>query len=111
MNEVEKTYSNAGLSNMWVERYSDGYYEHERYYNSYKEMINNMMKVNDWTLSEAQEVAKRECKKEHPLFTAERQIAIIKWLLKNYDIGFSQLGQRIDTSLDGTNCISGLGSG
>ena len=44
-------------------------------------------------------------------FTAEKQLKIIKWLLKSYDIGFSQLGQRIDTSLDGVNCISGLGSG
>lgn len=47
----------------------------------------------------------------HPPFTAEKQLNIIKWLLKNYDIGFSQLGERIDTSLDGVNCISGLGSG
>lgn len=80
MNEVEKMYSNVGLSNMWVERYNDGYYEHERYYNSYKEMINNMMKANDWTLTEAQEVAKRECKKEHPPFTAKKQLELIKWL-------------------------------
>ena len=110
MNEVEKMYENAGLSNMWVERYNDGYYEHERYYNSYKEMINNMMKANDWTLSEAREIAKRECRKEYPPFTAEKQLNIIKWLLKSYDIDFSQLGQRIDTSLDGINCISGSGS-
>lgn len=48
---------------------------------------------------------------EYPPFTAEKQIAIIKWLLESYDIGLSQLGQRIDTSLDGANCISGLGSG
>ena len=91
MNEVEKMYENAGLSNMWVERYNDGYYEHERYYNSYKEMINNMMKVNDWTLTEAQEVAKRECKKEHPPFTAEKQLEIIKLLCtKRYiDIRFT----------------------
>lgn len=47
----------------------------------------------------------------YPPFTAEKQISIIKWLLESYDIGFSQLGQRIDTSLDGANCISGLGSG
>lgn len=46
-----------------------------------------------------------------PPFTAEKQLNIIKWLLKSYDIGLSQLGERIDTSLDGINCISGLGSG
>lgn len=80
MSEITKLYENAGLSNMWVERYNDGYYEHERYYNSYKEMINNMMKANDWTLTEAQEVAKRECKKEHPPFTAEKQIELIKFI-------------------------------
>ena len=91
MNEVEKMYENVGLSNMWVERYNDGYYEHERYYNSYKEMINNMMKANDWTLTEAQEVAKRECKKEHPPFTAEKQLRLIEFMLKKYGeetIGF-----------------------
>lgn len=81
MSEITKLYENAGLSNMWVERYNDGYYEHERYYNSYKEMINNMMKANDWTLTEAQEVAKRECKKEHPPFTAEKQLKIVKMIL------------------------------
>lgn len=82
MSEITKLYENAGLSNMWVERYNDGYYEHERYYNSYKEMINNMMKANDWTLTEAQEVAKRECRKEHPPFTAEKQISILNFCLK-----------------------------
>ena len=46
MSEITKLYENAGLSNMWVARYNDGYYEHERYYNSYKEMILNMMKAN-----------------------------------------------------------------
>ena len=81
MSEITKLYENAGLSNMWVERYNDGYYEHERYYNSYKEMINNMMKANDWTLTEVQEVAKRECKKEHPHFTAEKQLEIVKQIL------------------------------
>lgn len=93
MNEVEKMYKNAGLSNMWVERYNDGYYEHERYYNSYKEMINNMMKANDWTLTEAQEVAKRECKKEHPPFTAEKQLAIVKFLL-NKSVYYDTDGDR-----------------
>lgn len=90
MSEITKLYENAGLSNMWVERYNDGYYEHERYYNSYKEMINNMMKANDWTLTEAQEVAKRECRKELPPFTAEKQIELIKWIFKSdYYITYS----------------------
>ena len=83
MSEIEKMYENAGLSNMWVARYNDGYYEHERYYNSYKEMIRNMMKANDWTLTEAQEVAKRECKKEHPPFTAEKQLKILCFIVNN----------------------------
>lgn len=86
MSEITKLYENAGLSNMWVQRYNDGYYEHERHYNSYKEMINNMMKANDWTLTEAQEVAKRECKKELPPFTAEKQIELIKWLSSKYGL-------------------------
>lgn len=90
MSEIEKMYRNVGLFNMWVERYNDGYYEHERYYNSYKEMINNMMKANGWTLSEAQEVAKRECRKEHPSFTAEQQIVLLQTLIfsnKAFSIG------------------------
>lgn len=81
MSEIEKMYKNAGLSNMWVERYNDGYYEHENYYDSYKEMINNMMKVNNWTLAEAQETAKRECSKEFPPFTAEKQIELYCFIL------------------------------
>lgn len=80
MSEIAKLYKNAGLSNMWVERYNDGYYEHENYYDSYKEMINNMMKANDWTLTEAQETAKREYSKELPPFTAEKQINLILFL-------------------------------
>ena len=83
MSEITKLYENAGLSNMWVQRYNDGYYEHERYYNSYKEMISRMMKINDWTLTEAQETAKKECKKEHRPFTAEKQIDLIKWLVRH----------------------------
>lgn len=83
MSEITKLYENAGLSNMWVARYNDGYYEHERHYNSYKEMINNMMKANDWTLTEAQEVAKRECKKEYPPFTAGKQLKILCFIVNN----------------------------
>ena len=92
MSEIEKLYENAGLSNIWVERYNDGYYEHEIRYNSYKEMINNMMKANDWTLTEAQEVAKKECRKEYPPFTAEKQLELIKWAARKQpkvEIGWS----------------------
>lgn len=110
MSEITKLYENAGLSNMWVERYNDGYYEHERYYNSYKEMINNMMKANDWTLTEAQEVAKRECKKEHPPFTAEKQIAILMFILNKFgDIGFQKMysirGNDESTRKDFIKCL------
>lgn len=89
MGEIENMYKNVGLFNMWVERYNDGYYEHENYYDSYKEMINNMMKVNDWTLTEAQETAKKECSKEFPPFTAEKQIAILQLLTQQCDLTIS----------------------
>ena len=85
MNEVEKLYENAGLSNMWVENYHDGYYEHIIRYNSYKEMINSMMKANDWTLTEAREVAKRECRKECPPFTPEKQLELLKICFDKYE--------------------------
>lgn len=46
---------------------------------------------------------------EYPPFTAEKQLELIKWLLKNFDIDFSQLGQNlIYTSLDGINCIGSV---
>ena len=80
MSEIEKMYKNAGCTNMWVQRYNDGYYEHEHHYNSYKEMISRMMKANDWTLTETQEVAKKECKKERPPFIAEKQLELIKFI-------------------------------
>lgn len=83
MNEIEKMMQNAGLSNVWVENYHNGYCEHRIRYDSYKRMINSMMKANDWTLTEAQEVAKSECRKEYPPFTAEKQIELIKWLAIN----------------------------
>ncbi|MBQ3421649.1 MAG: hypothetical protein IJH34_08250 [Romboutsia sp.] len=83
MNEIEKMYRNAGLSNMWVERYNNGYAQQEIYHNSYREMINNMMKANDWTLTEAQEVAKNDCRKEYPSFTAEKQLKIEEVILEN----------------------------
>ena len=113
MSEITKLYENAGLSNMWVERYNDGYYEHERYYNSYKEMINNMMKANDWTLTEAQEVAKRECRKEHPPFTAEKQLEIVKAISTNHissDYSYKYLGidrDEIDEEIYLNLCIDG----
>ena len=107
MSEITKLYENAGLSNMWVERYNDGYYEHERYYNSYKEMINNMMKANDWTLTEAQEVAKRECRKEHPPFTAEKLIKLEMFLINKGDFDIKK--GSVDITFESfTSCIAGL---
>lgn len=89
MNEVEKMYENAKVE---------------------------QKRMCEWTCKDS-EVCNTLC--EHyestqlyyPLFTSEKQLKIIKWLLNSYDIGFSKLGERIDTSLDGVNCISGLGSG
>ena len=43
-----------------------------------------MMKANDWTLTEAQEVAKKECRKEYLPFTAEIQLELIKWLADRF---------------------------
>lgn len=81
MNEVEKMYSNAELH----------YCKNCRHYSEIDCIY--------------------ICENKYPPFTSEKQLNIIKWLLKNYDIDFSQLGERIYTSLDGVNCISGLGSG
>lgn len=87
MNEVDKLYENA---------------EPNRDCNLYKHFTECPMKHTQC----------EDCENfAYPPFTAEKQLYIIKWLLKNYDIGLSQLGERIDTSLDGVNCISGLGSG
>ena len=94
MNEIEKMYENAGID--------------------YEERYNNctLNKEGECKLKCSCDICKySEEKYIYPPFTAEKQLNIIKWLLKNYDIGFSQLGERIDTSLDGINCISGLGSG
>ena len=80
-NEIKKLYKNVGLDNLWVERYTDGNgFEHENWYPSYKVMIKSMMEKNDWTLKEAQNVAKKECHKELLPFTAEKQLELIKWL-------------------------------
>lgn len=95
MNEVEKMYENAGISNIWVEESC----EPERHYNSYEEMINNMMKANGWTLMEAQAVAERKCRKEYPPFTAEKQLELIKWLGKNKN-GFGLF----DDGTEGLSC-------
>ena len=92
MNEIEKMYSNAGIEKKVIPCPAK-YYG----YNCTR---------NNWDDEDC------SCDIEgYPPFTAEKQLNIIKWLLKSYDIDFSQLGERIDTSLDGVNCISGLGSG
>ena len=66
-----------------------------------------------FTLKDCTDRNCRECGYyDIPQFTAEKQLSLIKWLLGGYDIGFNQLGERcINTSLDGVNCIGGLGSG
>ena len=78
MNEIEKLYENAGLSNMWVEEYDDKQIWHK----SYNKMVESMMKINDWSRKVAIEVAKKECRKASPPFTAEKQLELIKWLAK-----------------------------
>ena len=87
MNEIENLYKNAGLDNLWVERYNDGNgFEHENWYPSYKVMIKSMMEKYGWTLMEAQNVTKKECQKEFPPFTAKKQLELIKWLVVNKEI-------------------------
>lgn len=82
INEIKKLYKNVGLDNLWVERYNDGNgFEHENWYPSYKVMIKSMMEKNGWALTEARNVAKKECHKELLPFTAEKQIELIKWLI------------------------------
>ena len=91
MNEIEKLYKNAGLSNMWVEKYDDK----QIFYSSYNDMIATMMKINDWSRKVAVEVAKKECRKALPPFTTEKQLELIKIFAKreltidNTDYGFS----------------------
>lgn len=96
MNEVEKMYENAGV---------------EKEFEKPAECTKNPYITCDGCMLYDDKKGQCNNRKEYQPFTAEKQIGIIKWLLKSYDIGFSQLGQRIDTSLDGANCISGLGSG
>ena len=78
--EIENMFINAGLQGLWVERYDTGTQEVENWYPSYREMIKSMMQKNGWTLQEAQNTAKKECNKEFPEFTAEKQIKIIELL-------------------------------
>jgi len=81
MSEVEKLYENAGLKNLWVERYSvDSNIEIEHWHKSYNDMLKSMMKNNDWDRKTAIEIAKKECKNELPPFTAEKQLNILKTL-------------------------------
>lgn len=105
MSEVTKLYENAGVETNKYKLCCTGCKHIAKL-----EVINGY--PSKWICDKYDEVA--NCDKaepDYPPFTAEKQINIIKWLLKNYDIGFSQLGEHIDTSLDGVNCISGLGSG
>lgn len=84
MNEIEKLYELVGLSNMWVEEYLFYNVDTIRmYYSSYNEMIKSMMRKNDWSRSEAVEVAKKECRKGHPPFTAEKELKLIKWFVRS----------------------------
>ena len=73
---IKQLYKNAGLDNLWVERYDD----HEIWHKSYNEMIKCMMKVNDWSRQVAIQVAKKECNKELLPFTAEKQLELMKWI-------------------------------
>ena len=80
-NQIKKLYKNVGLDNLWVERYDDSNgFEHENWYSSYKVMIKSMMEKNGWTLTEARNVAKKECHKELLPFTAEKQIELTRKL-------------------------------
>lgn len=98
MNEVEKMYENCNIKPK-----QEGYCDWDCDC-PYPDIINNGCgdECSYW---------KYKDEAKYPPFTAEKQLNIIKWLLKSYDIDFSQLGERIDTSLDGVNCIGGLGSG
>ena len=110
MNEVEKMYENAGVEPDYdyFTFFDDKVHKIGRTMHLCKEELKHWLEnyQKDYVAIKVIRVDKA-----YPPFTAEKQISIIKWLLESYDIGFSQLGQRIDTSLDGTNCISGLGSG
>lgn len=101
MNEIEKLYKNAGLSNMWVERYDDK----EIWHKSYGEMISTMMQLNDWTKQVAIDVAKKECKKEFPPFTAEKQLELIKLLTQRCDLSISHFTEWEFIHFDGQEPI------
>lgn len=134
MNEVEKMYKLANVAKPVIKKwYYDGYYEDFSWESSEEDCTkllkyfdNSIDKLND----RIQQMKKEENTKydrytdsvdtefgriekayiNYPPFTAEKQIELIKWLINSFDIGLSKLGQRIDTSLDGISCISGLGS-
>ena len=91
MSEVEKLYSLA-----WIEPRCNIY---PTFYDCVKHPHEKCEDCVEW---------------EYPPFTAEKQIELIKWLLKSFDMDFSLIEQRIDTTLDGINwtgsCIGGSGS-
>jgi len=100
-NEIKKLYKNVGLDNLWVERYDDSNgFEHENWYPSYNVMIKSMMEKNDWTLTEARNVAKKECHKELLPFTAEKQISLIIFLSYNYSRGLLINLRAMDKDID-----------
>lgn len=82
ISEVEKLYKLAELNNLWLEEYyaSDNVHPVQIWHKSYNEMIKSMMETNAWARSEAIEVAKKECRKALPPFTAEKQLELIKLL-------------------------------
>lgn len=106
MNEIEKLYENAGLSNMWVEEYDNKQFWH----GCYIEMIQSMMKLNDWDKKTATSVAHKECRKALPPFTAEKQVAILMFILNKFgDIGFQKMysirGNDENTRKDFIKCL------
>lgn len=92
MNEIEKLYELAELNNLWLEEYyaSDNVHPVQIWHKSYNEMIKSMMETNTWARSEAVEVAKKECRKALPPFTAEKQLELIKWLGIRDEFNFYQ---------------------
>lgn len=73
MKEVDKLYKNAGLTGMWVEEYDDKQFWH----GCYTEMIQSMMKLNDWDRKTATSIAHKECRKAVPPFTPYKQMQLL----------------------------------
>ena len=73
MKEVDKLYKNAGLTGMWVEEYDDKQFWHS----CYIEMIQSMMRLNNWDRKTATSVAHKECRKAVPPFTPEKQMELL----------------------------------